>query len=377
MNPLRRLQDFGQSIWYDNIERKMLLSGELARLINEDGLRGITSNPTIFEKAIAHSNDYDDSLAKWLYAASHQDSRSLFFNLAIEDIQGAADLLKPVYDATHGRDGYVSLEVSPDLAYDVEATIAEAERLHGRVNRPNLMIKVPATNEGVLAFENLVTKGINVNVTLLFSVDRYKNVVEAYLAGLEARLRQGLAVDGIASVASFFVSRVDAATDKLLEKAKAARPAATELQGQIAIANAKLAYAWYQRVFGSPRFENLRQAGAGTQRLLWASTGTKNPEYSDVMYIDALIGPDTVNTVPPATYAAYKDHGQPRISLTEGLEDAESKIAALKSLGIDIQAVTNQLEDEGVQSFAKSFTNLLNAISAKSDMLRSNRRAVG
>ena len=377
MNPLRRLQDFGQSIWYDNIERMMLHSGELARLITEDGLRGITSNPTIFEKAIAHSNDYDDSLAKWLHAASHQDSRSLFFSLAIEDIQGAADLLKPVYDATHGRDGYVSLEVSPDLAYDVEATIAEAERLHNRVNRPNLMIKVPATKEGVLAFENLVTKGINVNVTLLFSVDRYKEVEEAYLAGLEARLRQGLSVDGIASVASFFVSRVDTAMDKLLVKASAKDPAAARLQGQIAITNAKLAYAWYQQVFESQRFENLRQAGASTQRLLWASTGTKNPEYSDVMYIDGLIGPDTVNTVPPVTYAAYKDHGQPRITLTEGLEDAESKIAMLKTFGIDIQTVTKQLEDEGVQSFAKSFTDLLNAISAKSDMIRSNRRAVG
>ena len=208
-------------------------------------------------------------------------------------------------------------------------------------------------------------------------MDRYKEVVEAYLAGLEARLRQGLSVDGIASVASFFVSRVDTAVDKLLEEAAAADPAATELQGQIAIANAKLAYAWYQRVFESPRFENLRQAGAGTQRLLWASTGTKNPQYSDVLYIDALIGPDTVNTVPPATYTAYKDHGQPRLTLTEGLEDAESTIANLKTFGIDIDTVTRQLEEEGVQSFAKSFTNLLNAISSKADLLRGNRRAVG
>ena len=377
MNPLRRLQDFGQSIWYDNIERKMLLTGELARLIQEDGLRGITSNPTIFEKAIAHSNDYDESLSKWLYAASRQDSRSLFFNLAIEDIQGAADALKPVFDATQGQDGYVSLEVSPDLAYDVEATIAEAERLHERVNRPNLMIKVPATKEGVLAFEHLVAKGINVNVTLLFSVERYKDVVDAYLAGLETRLRQGLAIDGIASVASFFVSRVDSAVDKLLETAAASDPTAAELQGKIAIANAKLAYKWYQHVFESERFENLRQAGAAAQRLLWASTGTKNSAYSDVLYIDSLIGPNTVNTVPPATYAAYKDHGQPRVTLTEGFEDAETQIAKLKAYGIDIGTVTKQLEDEGVQSFAKSFTNLLNAISTKADMLRSNKRAVG
>jgi transaldolase len=377
MNPLRRLQDFGQSIWYDNIERKMLHSGELARLVKEDGLRGITSNPTIFEKAIASSADYDDSLAKCLYAAPHPDSRALFFNLAIEDIQGAADLLKPAYDATQGRDGYVSLEVSPDLAYDVEATIAEAERLHDRVNRSNLMIKVPATKEGVVAFENLVAKGINVNVTLLFSVERYKEVVEAYVAGLEARLRQGLAVDTIASVASFFVSRVDTAVDRLLEQVAATEPVAAELRGQIAIANAKLAYAWYQRVFASQRFENLREAGASTQRLLWASTGTKNPDYSDVMYIDSLIGPDTVNTVPPATYAAYKDHGQPRTSLTEGIENAARQITRLKTFGIDLEAVTTKLEDEGVQSFAKSFTNLLNAISARTDMLRSTRRAVG
>ena len=377
MNPLRRLQDFGQSIWYDNIERKMLHSGELARLINEDGLRGVTSNPTIFEKAIASSNDYDDSLAKWLYAATHQDSRSLFFNLAVEDIQGAADLLKPVHDATRGRDGYVSLEVSPDLAYDVKATVAEAERLHERVNRSNLMIKVPATTEGVAAFENLVAKGINVNVTLLFSVERYKAVVEAYLAGLEARLRQGQAVDSIASVASFFVSRVDSAVDTLLDQAAANDPAAAGLQGHIAIANAKLAYAWYQRVFNSPRFEKMREVGANTQRLLWASTGTKNPGYSDVMYVDSLIGPDTVNTVPPATYSAYKDHGQPRESLTEGMEDAGRQIAMLKNFGIDLDAVTGKLEEDGVRSFATSFTNLLNAISAKTDLLRSNKRAVG
>ena len=377
MNPLRRLQDFGQSVWYDNIERKMLHSGELARLIAEDGLRGITSNPTIFEKAIAQSNDYDDSLAKWLYAAGDHDNRSLFFNLAIEDIQGAADVLKPVFDATRGRDGYVSLEVSPDLAYDVAATVAEAERLHARVNRPNLMIKVPATKEGVVAFEELVAKGINVNVTLLFSVERYKEVVEAYLAGLETRLRQGMAIDSIASVASFFVSRVDAAVDELLQQAETSAPGAADLQGRIAVANAKLAYAWYQRVFGSARFEKLKEAGASTQRLLWASTGTKNPDYSDVMYIDSLIGPDTVNTVPPATYAAFKDHGQPRSSLTEGLDDAERQFSQLNDFGVDMDAVTKKLEDEGVQSFAKSFTTLLDAISAKAEQLRSSKRAVG
>jgi transaldolase len=377
MNPLRRLQDFGQSIWYDNIERPMLRSGELARMIREDGLRGLTSNPTIFEKAITGSVDYDASLAKWLGNGPRHDSRELFFNLAIEDIQGAADLLRPIYEQSKGRDGYVSLEVSPDLAYDVDATIAEAERLRDRVKRPNLMIKVPATKEGVLAFERLTAKGISVNVTLLFSVERYKEVVEAYIAGLEARLRQGQPVETIASVASFFVSRVDSAVDKSLEELAATNAVASQLRGRIAIANAKLAYAWYQRVFKSQRFDNLRQAGATTQRLLWASTGTKNPAYSDVLYLDALIGPDTVNTVPPATYAAYKDHGQPHLTLTEGLAEAEQQIALLKDIKVDLAAVTEQLEYEGVQSFAKSFTNLLNAISAKADSLRAGKRAVG
>jgi len=376
MNRLRRLQDFGQSIWYDNIERRMLHTGELARMIQEDGLRGITSNPTIFEKAITASKDYDTSLLNFLQRNDRQDSRALFFNLAIEDIQRAADLLMPVYEQSKGRDGYVSLEVSPDLAYDVEETIAEAERLHLRVNRPNLMIKVPATKEGVLAFENLIAKGININVTLLFSVERYKEVVEAYLAALESRLRSGQHVDGIASVASFFVSRVDTAVDKLLENIAIEQPAAAQLQGQIAIANAKLAYAWYQRIFESQRFDALRQAGAATQRLLWASTGTKNPAYSDVLYLDALIGSDTVNTVPPATYAAFKDHGQPHATLKEGLEEAEEHIAKLREMGIDLDAVTQQLEKEGVQSFAKSFTNLLDAIAAKSDSIRADKRAV-
>lgn len=370
MNPLKRLQDFGQSVWYDHIERKMLRTGELTRMIKADGLRGITSNPTIFEKAIASSNDYDASLARHLQGADQPNPREVFFVLAIEDIQTAADLMKPVYDETHGRDGMVSLEVSPDLAYDTDATIKEALRLHERVARPNTMIKVPATREGVVAFETLISEGVNVNVTLLFSVERYKEVAEAYIAGLEARLRRGQSVSGIASVASFFVSRVDTAVDKLLD-ARIAHAQGAEreqlqaLLGKAAVANAKVAYEWYRRIFESPRFEQLKQAGAATQRLLWASTGTKNPNYSDTLYVDALIGPDTVNTMPPATYDAYKHHGKPRLTLTEDLDRAHAELAALKRYGIDLGTVAEQLEIEGVKSFAKSFENLLAPITSK------------
>lgn len=378
MNPLKCLQEFGQSVWYDNIERKMLRSGELARMIKADGLRGITSNPTIFEKAIGGSNDYDTSLARQIQSVSHSNSREVFFALAIEDIQAAADLLKPVYEATTGLDGMVSLEVSPDLAYDTDATIKEALRLHERVARQNLMIKVPATREGVVAFEHLITEGINVNVTLLFSIDRYKEVAEAYIAGLEARLRRGQSVAGIASVASFFVSRVDAVVDKLLEARLAEtndREQAQSLLGKAAIANAKLAYEWYQRIFNSPRCEALKQAGAAPQRLLWASTGTKNPNYSDVMYVEALIGPHTVNTMPPATYDAYKHHGKPRLTLLENMDQAHAQLAALKRLGIDLTAITEQLEEDGVKSFAKSFENLLTVITNKIDKLQTVRAA--
>lgn len=370
MNPLKRLQEFGQSVWYDNIERKMLRSGELAGMIKDDGLRGITSNPTIFEKAIAASKDYDEGLARFSRGAHKPDARAAFFSLAIEDIQAAADLLKPVYEATHGQDGMVSLEVSPDLAYDTEATVTEALSLWKRVGRANLMIKVPATREGVVAFEKLISEGLNVNVTLLFSVERYKEITEAYLAGLDARLRRGLPVKGIASVASFFVSRVDATVDKLLDErlaklSGAEREPLQKLQGKIAIANAKVAYEWYQHLFTSPRFDKLKQAGAAPQRLLWASTGVKNPNYSDVMYIEQLIGPDTVNTVPPATYAAYKQHGRPQTTLLSGWDEAHAQLAALKTVDIDLAAITQQLEDEGVKSFAKSFDNLLAAINGK------------
>jgi transaldolase len=381
MNPLVDLQNYGQSPWYDNIQRAMLRSGELERMIREDGLKGVTSNPTIFEKAINGSKDYDDALAHLLAQNPAQSSRDLFYSLAIEDIQQAADLLRPVYDKTGGCDGMISLEVSPDLAHDTASSVAEARRLAARVNRPNLMIKVPATREGLPAVTALIADGINVNVTLLFSVLRYEEVIEAYISGLEQALQNGKPLNRIASVASFFVSRVDALVDKLLdEKIKTATPEQQallkEAQGKAAIANAKIAYQSYERLFATPRFAKLREAGAHAQRLLWASTGVKNANYSDVMYIDTLIGPDTVNTIPPATYKAFKEHGKTASTLQEGVADAHVSITLLTKLGIDMDAVTQQLEDEGVESFISSFKTLLGAIEAKAAAMTGQSRAM-
>jgi transaldolase len=369
-NPIRDVLALGQSIWYDNIQRAMLSSGELQRMIHDDGLRGLTSNPTIFEKAITGSHDYDQGLQDELRRQPGQNSESLFYALAIDDISAAADLLRPVYDESQGADGMVSIEVSPDLAHDTDATVEQALRLHQRIGRPNLMIKVPATPEGLPAVERLIDAGINVNVTLLFSVERYIEVIESYLLGLESRLRRGQPVQHIASVASFFVSRVDTAVDKLLEQriAKAGSEERAHLQamlGQVAIANAKRAYQEFNAHFHSDRFKTLRAAGAQVQRLLWASTGTKNPAYSDVLYLDALIGADTVNTVPPETYRAFLDHGKVQPTLEQDMEQADALLADLAGLGVDIEAVTRQLETEGVASFAKSYRHLLDAISEK------------
>ena len=358
-NPLRTLNAYGQSIWYDNIHRAMLSSGELERMIAEDDLRGITSNPSIFDKAITGGREYDDALRRMLRQDPNQTSRELFFALAIEDIGAAADLLQPVYVATGGVDGMVSLEVSPDLAYDTEGTIREARALHARLDRPNVMIKVPATRAGLPAVEQLTAAGINVNVTLLFALDRYREVAEAYLLGLEQRLARGQQVEMIASVASFFVSRVDAALDPLLANK---RP---ELQGKLAIANAKLAYQAFKDLFGSGRFAALAKAGARPQRLLWASTSSKNPVYRDVLYVEELIGPQTVNTMPPATYEAFRDHGVVAATLEREMDSARAQLAALPALGIDLRAVTGRLEAEGVQAFARAFTNLLADIEAK------------
>jgi len=356
-NPrLASLANLGQSIWLDNISRGLLSSGGLQTLV-DDGVLGVTSNPTIFEKAISGSAEYDDQLAEVSRAgASPEDA---FEALAIQDIRDAADVLRPIYDRLDGADGYVSLEVSPRLAGDTEGTAKAAERLWHAVGRPNLMIKIPATAEGLSAITATLAKGINVNVTLLFDVDRYESVAWAYVKGLEMLAGAGKPLDRIASVASFFVSRVDTAIDALLGDTHAG------LRGQAAIANAKLAYERFESIFASQRFAALRAKGARPQRVLWASTSTKNPAFKDTMYIDSLIGPDTVNTVPPATLDAIKDHAEARITIRDGLAEAHAVMQSLRAAGVDLKAVAVRLEREGVASFAKSFEDLLATIERK------------
>ena len=379
MNSIRRLSEFGQSVWYDNIERNMLgQGGALEQMIKEDDLRGITSNPSIFEKAINGSDAYDSSLINLLGASPRPDSRALFFSLAIEDIQQAADQFRPVYDRTNGLDGYVSLEVSPDLAYDTYGTVEEATRLVARVDRPNLMIKVPATKEGLPAIEALTAAGININATLLFSVDRYEEVARAYHRGLRKRLEAGQPLDHIASVASFFVSRVDSLIDRLLQEkwetaSEENKVIIEKLTGRIAIANAKAAYRVFQRLMEED-FADLEAAGARPQRLLWASTGVKNPAYSDVRYIDELIGEQTVNTVPPATYQAFKDHGTVAATLTRNVDEAMKQLEQLSLQGVNLEAATRQLEKEGVKAFEDAFNTLLAAIDEKAQRLGSQAK---
>lgn len=364
MNATLKLHEAGQSVWYDNIERRLLKNGELAGMIQRGEIRGVTSNPTIFMNAITKSQDYDDSLLPM--AGSTLSDEEVFFNLAIQDIQAAADLFQPLYQQTNGGDGYVSLEVSPLLAHDTAATLAQAKQLWQRVNRPNLMIKIPATKAGIPAIADAIAAGLNVNVTLIFSLERYAEVMEAYLTGLEKRAQAGLSIDRIASVASFFVSRVDSKIDaRLQELAKsdgALAGLAASLPGKAAIANARLAYADYKQIFGTERFAKLKKLGGRVQRPLWASTGTKNPAYRDVLYIEELVGPDTVNTVPPQTLAAFLDHGQVRPSLEENLAEGKQALAGLEKLGISLSVVTSQLEDEGVKSFLDAFNVLLKAI---------------
>lgn len=362
-NPLKQLAREGQSVWYDNIHRSMITSGALDTMIDEDGLVGMTSNPAIFDKAISTGSAYDEAIRAVLADDASRSARDLFFDLAVEDIAAAADRLRPVYKASRGVDGMVSLEVSPALAFDTDATVAEALELWARLSRPNVMIKVPATREGVPAFEELTARGLNVNVTLLFSVERYEDVAHAYVRGLERRHSEGSPVDAIASVASFFVSRVDTVVDALLSKRGAAR-----LQGMAAVANAKVAYELYGKIFG-PAFEPLQRYGARPQRLLWASTSTKNPDYDDVKYVEALIGRNTVNTLPPATFDAFRDHGRVAATLAAGTGEAREALREIAACGIDIDAVTERLEHEGVAAFASSFDNLLQTLAAKSASL--------
>ncbi len=367
-NPLRQLTTYGQSFWLDFLSRPMITSGELARLIEEDGLRGVTSNPTIFDKAIASTDEYDQEIAE--LAAQGLSDELIFEELAVHDVQKACDLLWLVYEATQGQDGFVSLELPPALAYDTERTIAEARRLFAKIDRPNAMIKVPGTPPGIPAIEQLIADGVNVNVTLLFALDNYEQVMEAYLRGLERRVADGLAVDRIASVASFFVSRVDTEVDRRLdqllerEQDPERRALLESLKGKAAIANAKLAYQRFKRVFlEGERFARLRERGAQIQRILWASTSTKNPAYSDVMYVEHLIGPYTVQTMAPVTVEAYRDHGQPRPNtVEEGLEEATAVLQRLEDLGISYAEVTTKLQQEGVRLFEQSYRSALQRI---------------
>jgi transaldolase len=363
-NPLRKLETLGQSIWLDYIRRDLIVSGELRRLIEEDGLRGMTSNPSIFEKAIAGSHDYDEDIRAMVLEG--KSVKAIYEALSQRDVQSAADEFRPLYDKTEGIDGYVSLEVNPHLAHDTRGTMEEARRLWAALNRPNVFIKVPATAEGLPVIQQLISEGINVNVTLLFGIPRYRQVVEAYLAGVEARVIQAKPVKTVASVASFFVGRIDAMVDPLLEKfiAQGGEDAdlAKMLRGQLAIASAKAAYQIYKEIFDNDRFRKLADKGARSQRLLWASTSTKNPEYSDVKYIEALIGRDTVDTAPVETLDDYRDHGEPKDRIEEEVAKARWTLERLPELGIDIDAVTQQLEDEGVEKFSKSFDKLMETL---------------
>jgi transaldolase len=356
-NPLAQLSKLGQSPWYDQMTHSLVSQGTLKKMIEEDGLRGLTSNPTIFEKAISGSRDYEDALRALVGKGAGLDE--IYDALVVGDIASAADVFRPVYESTKGEDGFVSIEVSPLLAQDTAGTVKEAKRLHAKLARPNVMIKVPATPEGLPAFEELISEGISVNVTLIFSVEVYAQVVEAYLKGLEKRVAKGGAVNRVASVASFFVSRIDTAVDKKLEEiAKTGHPEAAALMGKAAIANAKLAYEKFQQLFSGARWQKLAEAGARVQRPLWASTGTKNPKYSDVLYIDTLIGAHTVNTMPPVTYDAFRDHGKAVVTITDNLKDAHVLLGKLKEIGIDMTTVTDELTVAGVKSFSDSYNNL-------------------
>jgi len=360
---LHQLSELGQSVWIDSLSRDMLRSGELARLMEEDAVVGVTSNPTIFQKAVAAGEVYDEQLRQEL--EHERDPKELFLRLAVKDVGDACDLLRTVWDEGGGQDGYVSLEVDPTLAYDTEGTIAEAIRLHELVDRPNLFVKIPATEPGLPAIEEMIARGKSINVTLIFSLQRYAEVAEAYLRGLERLVEAGGDPSPVASVASFFVSRVDTEADRRLDEVGA--PA--DLKGKLAVANAKLAYQRYEALFSGPRWEALEARGATTQRCLWASTSTKNPAYRDVLYVEELIGPRTVNTMPEETIRAFQDHGRVALTLEQGLDEAKEVFSRIAEAGVDYDDVTATLEREGVEKFADSFAELLDGIRAKSGEL--------
>jgi transaldolase len=377
-NPLTQLSSLGQSVWLDLIRRSMLApGGEMQKLIENDGVRGVTSNPAIFEKAINGSADYDDEIRA--LGKQGKDAAGIYELLAISDVGRAADFFRPLYDSTKGADGFVSIEVSPKLAHDTDGTLVEARRLWKALNRPNIMIKIPGTKAGLGAIRKALTEGININITLLFAVERYESVLEAYIAALEDRAKAGQPVDRIASVASFFLSRIDTLLDPQIDKAAQAGGAkgdiARGLPGTVAVANAKIAYQKYDLVTAGERWKKLAAKGARPQRLLWASTSTKNPKYSDTMYVEPLIGPDTVNTMPMETVEAYRDHGKPASRIREGLDDATRKIAQLREVGIDLAVATQQLEDEGVKKFIDPFEKLLASIEAKRKAVLASAKA--
>jgi transaldolase len=378
-NPLVQLHDEGQSPWYDNIDRGQLASGQFKRLLDDDGILGVTANPTIFEKSISHGQAYDEQISQLINEG--KSTNEIYEAVVIQDIRTVADLLKPIYDSSDGKDGYVSLEVSPELANDTEGTINEAKRFFGMVDRKNLMIKIPATPAGIPAIYETLKNGINVNVTLIFSIESYRKVVDAYIRALEARKEQGQDIRHLASVASFFVSRVDTLVDSLLEdKIKATSDSAEQqkykaLEGKAAIANARLVYQDFLKLFNSPRFEALKQAGAHVQRPLWASTSTKNPAYRDVLYAEELIGPDTVDTMPLETVEKFIDHGQVKKTIENDLPGAQKALDDLEQIGIHYDQVTQQLLDEGVHKFADSFHQLFEGIDGKKHKIEQEKVA--
>ncbi len=369
MGALNQLEGFGQAVWLDFVDRKFLEAGGLQKLVDEDGLTGVTSNPSIFEKAMGHGDAYDQTLAAFDKENPNAATIDRYEHLAIQDIKAAAETLKPVYDKLDAKDGYVSLEVSPYISDDTDATIAEAKKLWAAVDRPNLMIKIPGTLAGAPAIASSIASGINVNVTLLFSLEAYQRVAEAYAMGLEERVRQGQPIDRIASVASFFVSRIDATIDKeidaRLDKGDAEAEALKAVRGKVAIANAKMAYQWYLDFLKTDRWQALAAKGAQPQRLLWASTGVKDPAYPDTLYIDTLIGKDTVNTMPPKTMDAFRDHGTAAETITADVDAAKHTLAEAERLGLDLDGVTGKLVEEGVASFVKAFDDLLGSIAKK------------